>query len=161
MAKGQMRATKEKKKPKADKDKPKQLSAYKLAQMQGSSGSSFSTPPGKKTCSLALPGGARLGRFRQLLRLLRHLEAGQQFDVTGRTAERRESHAAGALRRTLLCPVLLQLAVRIFFITLTVTGGAAERNRNFAGTAASLLDIELWYCVGHQNDVRRGQYDRQ
>jgi hypothetical protein len=49
MAKGQMRATKEKKKPKADKDKPKQLSAYKLAQMQGSSGSSFSTPPGKKS----------------------------------------------------------------------------------------------------------------
>jgi hypothetical protein len=29
MAKGQMRAVKEKKKPKADKDKPKQLSAYK------------------------------------------------------------------------------------------------------------------------------------
>jgi hypothetical protein len=51
--------------------------------------------------------------------------------------------------------------VRIFFITLTVTGGAAERNRHFAGTAASLLDIELWHCVGHQNDVRRGQYDRQ
>ena len=48
MAKGQMRSTKEKKKPKADKDKPKQLSAYKLAQMQGSSNSSFSTP-GKKS----------------------------------------------------------------------------------------------------------------
>jgi hypothetical protein len=26
-----------------------QLSVYKLAQMQGSSGSSFSTPPGKKS----------------------------------------------------------------------------------------------------------------
>jgi hypothetical protein len=37
MAKGQMRQAKEKKKPKADKDKPKQLSAYKLAQSQGSS----------------------------------------------------------------------------------------------------------------------------
>jgi hypothetical protein len=49
MAKGQMRSTKEKKKPKADKDKPKQLSAYKLAQMQVSpGGSSFSTPPNKK-----------------------------------------------------------------------------------------------------------------
>jgi hypothetical protein len=49
MAKGQMRVPKEKKKPKADKDKPKQLSAYKLAQMQGSPGSSpYSTPPGKK-----------------------------------------------------------------------------------------------------------------
>jgi hypothetical protein len=48
MAKGQMRVPKEKKKPKADKDKPKQLSAYKLAQMQGSSGSPYSTPPGKK-----------------------------------------------------------------------------------------------------------------
>ena len=35
MAKGQMRVPKEKKKPKADKDKPKQLSAYKLAQQQG------------------------------------------------------------------------------------------------------------------------------
>jgi hypothetical protein len=32
MAKGQMRVPKEKKKPKADKDKPKQLSAYKQAQ---------------------------------------------------------------------------------------------------------------------------------
>jgi len=37
MAKGQQRSTKEKKKPKADKDKPKQLSAYKLAQTQGAS----------------------------------------------------------------------------------------------------------------------------
>ena len=45
MAKGQMRVPKEKKKPKADKDKPKQLSAYKQAQM--SSGSSAGTP-GKK-----------------------------------------------------------------------------------------------------------------
>lgn len=49
MAKGQMRAAKEKKKPKADKDKPKQLSAYKLAQMQGSSSSPYSNPPGKKS----------------------------------------------------------------------------------------------------------------
>ena len=32
MAKGQMRAAKEKKKPKADKSKPKQMSAYKQAQ---------------------------------------------------------------------------------------------------------------------------------
>ena len=38
----------EEKKDPADKDKPKQLSAYKLAQMQGSSGSPYSTPPGKK-----------------------------------------------------------------------------------------------------------------
>lgn len=37
MAKGQMRTPKEKKKPKADKDKPKQLSAYKQAQMAPSS----------------------------------------------------------------------------------------------------------------------------
>jgi hypothetical protein len=35
MAKGQMRSNKEKKKPKADKDKPKQLSAYKAAQTSG------------------------------------------------------------------------------------------------------------------------------
>ena len=55
MAKGQMRQSKEKKKPKAEKDKPKQLSAYKLAQTQGLSGqSAFSSnplgnPPGKKT----------------------------------------------------------------------------------------------------------------
>ncbi len=34
MAKGQMRSSKEKKKPKADKSKPKQVSAYKLAQSQ-------------------------------------------------------------------------------------------------------------------------------
>jgi hypothetical protein len=48
MAKGQMRVPKEKKKPKADKDKPKHLSAYKQAQMQGPSGSPFGTLPGKK-----------------------------------------------------------------------------------------------------------------
>lgn len=41
MAKGQMRVPKEKKKPKADKDKPKQVSAYKAAQ-------STSAPAGKK-----------------------------------------------------------------------------------------------------------------
>jgi hypothetical protein len=32
MAKGQMRANKEKKKPKADKNKPKHVSAYKASQ---------------------------------------------------------------------------------------------------------------------------------
>ena len=50
MAKGQMRAPKEKKKPKADKDRPKQLSAYKLAQQQGSHGAPANpfTPAGKK-----------------------------------------------------------------------------------------------------------------
>ena len=48
MAKGQMKQPKEKKKPKADKDKPKQLSAYKLAQMQGASGNPFGNPPVKK-----------------------------------------------------------------------------------------------------------------
>jgi hypothetical protein len=37
MAKGQMRVPKEKKKPKAEKDKPKQLSAYKQSQMSGPS----------------------------------------------------------------------------------------------------------------------------
>jgi len=49
MAKGQMRVSKEKKKPKADKDKPKQMSAYKLSQQQGTSGSPYGTAPGKKT----------------------------------------------------------------------------------------------------------------
>ena len=48
MAKGQMRSSKEKRKPKAEKEKPKQVSAYKLAQMQGSSASPYSNPPGKK-----------------------------------------------------------------------------------------------------------------
>ncbi|MBV9348051.1 MAG: hypothetical protein JOZ70_01885 [Pseudolabrys sp.] len=38
MAKGQMRQVKEKKKPKADKDKPKQMSAYKASLQQGPSG---------------------------------------------------------------------------------------------------------------------------
>ena len=37
MAKGQMRTSKEKKKPKSDKDRPKQVSAYKAAQQTGSS----------------------------------------------------------------------------------------------------------------------------
>jgi hypothetical protein len=48
MAKGQMRTPKEKKKPKADKDRPKQPSAYKQAQL-GSAGPALSAPPGKKT----------------------------------------------------------------------------------------------------------------
>jgi hypothetical protein len=48
MAKGQMKQPKEKKKPKADKDKPKQLSAYKLSQMQGASGNPFGNAPVKK-----------------------------------------------------------------------------------------------------------------
>lgn len=45
MAKGQIRPAKEKKKPKADKDKPKHLSAYKLSQQ---STPSMAAPP-KKT----------------------------------------------------------------------------------------------------------------
>jgi hypothetical protein len=48
MAKGQMRGPKEKKKPKADKDKPKHLSAYKQAQLGSSAPSMGSTTP-KKT----------------------------------------------------------------------------------------------------------------
>lgn len=47
MAKGQMKSAKEKKKPKADKDKPKQMSAYKLSQMQGASAGPY-TPGNKK-----------------------------------------------------------------------------------------------------------------
>jgi len=47
MAKGQMRVPKEKKKPKADKDKPKQLSAYKQAQLGGSSSTMASAGPKK------------------------------------------------------------------------------------------------------------------
>jgi hypothetical protein len=46
MAKGQMRAPKEKKKPKADKAKPKQVSAYKAA-FQG--GGAPANPLGKKS----------------------------------------------------------------------------------------------------------------
>jgi len=50
MAKGQMRVPKEKKKPKADKDKPKQMSAYKLSQQGGSSaGAPFGGQSGKKS----------------------------------------------------------------------------------------------------------------
>ena len=48
MAKGQMRQTKEKKKPKTDKDKPKHLSAYKQAQL-GASPSGNQFPVVKKT----------------------------------------------------------------------------------------------------------------
>ncbi len=39
-----MRVPKEKKKPKADKGKPKQMSAYKLAQAQGPSASPYAGP---------------------------------------------------------------------------------------------------------------------
>ena len=46
MAKGQMRVPKEKKKPKADKDKPKHMSAYKAAQSSGSP--SMGSTSGKK-----------------------------------------------------------------------------------------------------------------
>jgi hypothetical protein len=46
MAKGQIRSAKEKKKPKADKDKPKQPSAYKSAQAQSAHGSRGSSPLG-------------------------------------------------------------------------------------------------------------------
>ena len=50
MAKGQMRASKEKKKPKADKSRPKQLSPYKQAQLQGAHAASpFTAAPPKKT----------------------------------------------------------------------------------------------------------------
>jgi hypothetical protein len=49
MAKGQMRIPKEKKKPKADKDKPKHMSAYKMSQMQGPAANPFGAQPGKKT----------------------------------------------------------------------------------------------------------------
>jgi hypothetical protein len=45
MAKGQMRSNKEKKKPKTDKDKPKQVSAYKSSQMAGGNAA---TPFAKK-----------------------------------------------------------------------------------------------------------------
>jgi hypothetical protein len=48
MAKGQMRVPKEKKKPKADKDKPKQMSAYKLSQTSGTA-SPYGNPGGKKS----------------------------------------------------------------------------------------------------------------
>jgi hypothetical protein len=47
MAKGQMRVPKEKKKPKADANKPKQVSAYKAAMQQGSPGTSFGNTPKK------------------------------------------------------------------------------------------------------------------
>jgi hypothetical protein len=47
MAKGQMKTPKEKKKPKADKDKSKHVSAYKASQMHTSSGtSSLGKKPG-------------------------------------------------------------------------------------------------------------------
>lgn len=50
MAKGQLRQSKEKKKPKAEKNRPKQLSAYKQAQMQGGTGGGHVvvSAPGKK-----------------------------------------------------------------------------------------------------------------
>jgi hypothetical protein len=47
MAKGQMRQPKEKKKPKAAADKPKHMSAYKLAQQSTTSGNSALSGPKK------------------------------------------------------------------------------------------------------------------
>ena len=49
MAKGQMRTSKEKKKPKADKSKPKQQSAYKLAQGQSGHNPQANILAGKKS----------------------------------------------------------------------------------------------------------------
>src|SRR5262249_8216865 len=82
MAKGQMRSTKEKKKPKADKDKPKQLSAYKLSQMQGSSASPYGNPPGKKSSELLAAHCRCFRLWRKLLCLLCHFQAGEQLHVT-------------------------------------------------------------------------------
>ena len=49
MAKGQMRVPKEKKKPKVDRSsKPKQLSAYKQAQLGNVSATPFAAAPPKK-----------------------------------------------------------------------------------------------------------------
>ena len=48
MAKGQMRTPKEKKKPKADKSRPKQLSAYKQAQLGSGSAGPLASASGKK-----------------------------------------------------------------------------------------------------------------
>lgn len=48
MAKGQMRTTKEKKKPKADKNRPKQLSAYKQSQLGSGSAGPLAPMSGKK-----------------------------------------------------------------------------------------------------------------
>lgn len=44
MAKGQMRQSKEKKKPKAAGDKAKHVSAYKASMQSGGGGSSIGTP---------------------------------------------------------------------------------------------------------------------
>jgi hypothetical protein len=49
MAKGQMRVNKEKKKPKSDNAKPKQPSAYKLAQGQSGHTTTVGSLPGKKS----------------------------------------------------------------------------------------------------------------
>ena len=48
MAKGQMRVPKEKKKPKADKDKPKQMSAYKLSQSRAAERQPYGNPPARR-----------------------------------------------------------------------------------------------------------------
>jgi hypothetical protein len=48
MAKGQMKSSREKKKPKADKDKPKHVSSYKQAQTAGGTQAGAASPFNKK-----------------------------------------------------------------------------------------------------------------
>ena len=117
MAKGQMRSTKEKRKPKAEKDKPKQLSAYKLSQMQGSSVALWQSD-GKEI--LIVTGGLRY----PLSSLAEAPGPALPFPgeyraaphITRRAIERDEAGALALLCRVVSGPILLELAARITFV---------------------------------------------
>ena len=95
MAKGQMRVPKEKKKPKADKDKPKQLSAYKLAQQGHRRPPPLRHSAGQEGVSSfqRLPVPRRRAGDRRTVGRLGHFQAGEQLNIARRTAELRQGHA--------------------------------------------------------------------
>src|SRR5262252_1520109 len=161
MAKGQMRSMKEKKKPKADKDKPKQLSAYKLSQMQGSSASPYGNPPGKKSLELLAAHGFCFRVWRKLLCLLCHLQAGEQLHVPRCAIECGKAGAMALLCRVVLGPILLKLATRVAFVPLASRRIPTRHLRRFGSRPARPLEVEFRYGVGRENKMRCGQNDRQ
>ena len=103
MAKGQMRVPKEKKKPKADKDKPKQLSAYKLAQMQGTVRQPLQHAAGQEALSASLFCRCRSAGVGPA-GVLGHFQAGEQLDIAREAAEFRQAPRSASFARTYISP---------------------------------------------------------
>ena len=114
MAKGQMRVPKEKKKPKADKDKPKQTVRLQAVADAGRVRQPLRQPARQEGLSAQrlLPACRSCGRPRADFAAAGHFQAGEQFDIARSAAELRQCHAMRLLRGRVLPPLLLQLAAR-------------------------------------------------